>query len=51
MKEFKLVKKEENREITGLIIEPKKGWKGIVIIAHGMAENKERYLNFIEFLI
>ncbi len=25
MKEFKLVKKEENREITGLIIEPKKG--------------------------
>ncbi len=50
MKEFKLVKKEENREITGLIIEPKKGWKGIVIIAHGMAENKERYLNFIEFL-
>lgn len=49
MKEFKWFKKDENREITGLILEPKKTRKGVVILAHGMAENKERYLNFMEF--
>ncbi len=50
MKEFKWFKKDENREITGLILEPKKACKGVVILAHGMAENKERYLNFMGFL-
>lgn len=51
MKVEKIKSKKDNLEIELTITEPLLGEpKGIVQIAHGMAEHKERYYNFMEYL-
>lgn len=50
MKTFKLKSSYDGLMLYGLIEEPKKKPVGIVQISHGMAENKERYNDFMKFL-
>lgn len=40
----------DNLDLSLLIMKPKGKAKGVVQISHGMAEHKERYIPFIEFL-
>ena len=47
---FKIKSSYDGLMIYGLIEEPKKKPVGIVQISHGMAENKERYKDFMKFL-
>ena len=49
MKNFKL-KMEDGLYIHGLILEPEKNIKGVIQIAHGMCEHKERYIPFMKYL-
>lgn len=46
---FKVTSKYDNLNIDGLIIKDET-IKGIVQLAHGMCEHKERYIPFMEFL-
>lgn len=50
MKTFKIKSSYDGLMLYGLIEEPKKKPIGIVQISHGMAENKERYKDFMKFL-
>lgn len=50
MKIEKLNSNKDNLELEIAIIEPKKAPKGIVQISHGMAEHKERYYDFMQYL-
>ena len=50
MKTFKIKSSYDGLMLYGLIEEPKKKPVGIVQISHGMAENKERYKDFMKFL-
>lgn len=51
MKIDKIKSKKDNLEIELAISEPLEGEpKGIVQISHGMAEHKERYFDFMEYL-
>ncbi len=47
---FKIKSSYDGLILYGLIEEPKKKPVGIVQISHGMAENKERYKDFMKFL-
>ena len=47
---FKIKSSYDGLMLYGLIEEPKKKTVGIVQISHGMAENKERYKDFMKFL-
>ena len=47
---FKIKSSYDGLMLYGLIEEPKKKPVGIVQISHGMAENKERYKDFMKFL-
>lgn len=47
---FKIKSSYDGLMLYCLIEEPKKKPVGIVQISHGMAENKERYKNFMKFL-
>ncbi len=49
-KKFTLYSKFDKLAIAGLVIEPQNSPKGIVQLVHGMAERKERYLPFMQFL-
>lgn len=46
---FKIKSSYDGLMLYGLIEEPKKKPVGIVQISHGMAENKERYKDFMKF--
>jgi len=50
MKNIKLKSDCDGLMLDVLINEPKGDIKGIVQISHGMAEHKERYISFMEFL-
>lgn len=50
METFKIKSSYDGLMLYGLIEEPKKKPVGIVQISHGMAENKERYKDFMKFL-
>lgn len=50
MQEFFIKSNFDNLELSCLLMEAKGKAKGIVQIAHGMAEHKERYKPFMEFL-
>lgn len=41
---------KHNLELKGIMVKPKKEPKAIIQIFHGMAEHKERYIEFMEFL-
>ena len=49
-KTFKFESKCDGLVLDGICIEPEGEIKGIFQIAHGMAENKERYLGFMKVL-
>lgn len=51
MKIEKIKSKKDNLELEVAISEPLSGeYKGIVQMSHGMAEHKERYFDFMEYL-
>lgn len=50
METFKIKSSYDGLMLYGLIEEPKKKPVRIVQISHGMAENKERYKDFMKFL-
>ncbi len=50
MNKIKLKSNFDGLELSVLISEPKSKAKGIVQISHGMAEHKERYVPFMNFL-
>ena len=50
MKNYKFISSSDNLELDVLKIEPKSDIKGVIVIAHGMAEHKERYIGFMDFL-
>lgn len=50
MEKIKIKSKQDGLDLYGIILEPEKEAKGIVQISHGMAEHKERYIDFMEFL-
>lgn len=50
MERFKLLSSSDNLELDVVKLEPKDDIKGVVVFAHGMAEHKERYLDFMNFL-
>lgn len=45
-----LISKQDGLQLSLLLVMPEEDIKGVVQIAHGMSENKERYLPFMEFL-
>ena len=47
---IKINSKVDNLEIECLLVIPDEGIKGLIQIAHGMNEHKERYLDFMGFL-
>lgn len=47
----KIISNKDKLELEVCIMEPKGKPKGIIQISHGMAEHKERYYDFMEFLI
>ena len=47
---IKINSKVDNLEIECLLVVPDEGIKGIIQLAHGMNEHKERYLEFMGFL-
>lgn len=49
MKNFK-IKSTNNFVLQGSVFEPNDKAKGVVIIAHGMSEHKERYYDFMKYL-
>lgn len=46
----KIVSKSDKIELEIAIVEPKQEAKGIIQISHGMAEHKERYYDFMNYL-
>ena len=50
MKKLEINSLFDGLTLSILILKPKGKIKGIVQIAHGMAEHKERYIPFMEFL-
>ncbi len=50
MKIEKIVSNSDNLELEICIMEPTGKAKGIIQFSHGMAEHKERYYNFMEYL-
>ena len=46
----KIVSKNDKIELEIAIAEPKQEAKGIIQISHGMAEHKERYYDFMNYL-
>lgn len=50
MERMKIKSKADGLILDVIIIEPQTEIKGIVQIAHGMIEHKERYISFMEFL-
>lgn len=46
----KIISKIDGLFLDVLIVKPEKNISGVVQICHGMSENKERYLPFMEFL-
>ena len=51
MQEFFIESKFDDLDLSCLLMEAKGKPKGIVQIAHGMSEHKERYIPFMEFLV
>lgn len=49
-KEIMIPSDQDGLDLSSLQIMPEGEVKGIVQISHGMAENKERYMDFMEFL-
>ena len=49
MKKIKIISEQDGLELSALLLEPQKP-KGIIQISHVMAEHKERYIQFIEYL-
>lgn len=49
-KEIIIPSNQDGLDLSALQVMPEGEVKGIVQISHGMAENKERYLEFMEFL-
>lgn len=49
-KEIIIPSDQDGLDLSALQVIPEGEVKGIVQISHGMAENKERYMNFMEFL-
>lgn len=47
---FTVKSKSDGLELSIMIFEPENEIKGIFQISHGMAEHKERYYNFMEYL-
>ena len=47
----KIKSNQDGLELELLIIKPEGEIKGIIQIAHGMAEHKERYYSFMEYLV
>lgn len=50
MNKIKMKSEFDGLDLSVLIIEPKGKAKGIVQISHGMAEHKERYIPFMDYL-
>jgi len=50
MKTFSILSKYDDLKLAGALCEPAGEVKGIFQIVHGMAEHKERYFPFMEFL-
>lgn len=50
MQEIKIISEQDGLSLSALLLEPDKSPKGIVQISHGMAEHKERYIPFMEYL-
>ena len=50
MKTEKIKSSSDNLELEIAHIEPNSEIKGVVQISHGMAEHKERYYDFMEYL-
>ena len=46
----KIISKKDNLQLEISIMEPKEKPKAIVQISHGMAEHKERYYDFMNYL-
>lgn len=50
MKEMTLLSEKDDLPLSMLVKEPEEEAKGIIQIAHGMAEHKERYQEFMEYV-
>jgi len=50
LKTLKLAASADDLELAVAVAEPEGSAKGIVQLVHGMAEHKERYYDFMEFL-
>lgn len=50
MKTFSIVSRFDDLALSGAVFEPQGDVKGIFQIVHGMAEHKERYYPFMEYL-
>lgn len=50
MKELKIISEQDGLKLSALLMEPTKKPKAIIQISHGMAEHKERYIPFMEYL-
>lgn len=53
-KELKLISGYDKLQLSAIAVEPAKAWypqaKGVVVLVHGMAEHKERYIPFMKYL-
>ena len=47
---IKIVSEVDKLEVDGLLIQPESEIKGVVQLAHGMNEHKERYIDFMKYL-
>ena len=47
---IKIVSEVDELEIDCLLIQPEGEIKGVVQLAHGMNEHKERYIDFMKYL-
>lgn len=48
---IKLISKNDNLELDCLLMSPEKDVKAVIQLAHGMNEHKERYIDFMKFLV
>lgn len=50
IKEFTFPSTQDGLQIAGIVAQPETEYRGVIQLVHGMAEHKERYLEFMEFL-
>ena len=47
-KEFIISSSSDELDLSALLIQPDTALKGVIVILHGMAEHKERYIDFMQ---